>query len=196
MKKLSNFVVVVAALVVIFSGTYSFGEENMRWKELLKSSGPVKVYVEDVVNTSNDANIDVDKVKEIVDEAFKENKNTDFVILDSSDGADIIFKGTISDYVWSQKAPLTNIFPPAALAVDEATRANKNWARMELDYKIYDAKSNSLLLDYETQVTIKRPNVPKAKSYGLIYERARQILARDMFTRADSDKKASGAKVR
>lgn len=54
---------------------------------------------------------------------------------------------------------------------------------MELNYKIYDAKTDNLLLDYNTQVTIKKKGMPEDESYGLIYERLPRILAMDLFKR-------------
>ena len=59
----------------------------------------------------------------------------------------------------------------------------KNWARMELDYKIYLASTGDLLLDYETQVTLKDFNIPEDKSYEMIYERTPRILTMDLFRR-------------
>jgi len=183
MKYAKGFLIMVFGLCMALAGVSSFADEIREWGDVVESTSPVNIYIEDIPNKTGDDVIDAGKVTGVVKEMFAERKNPEFNVVDSKDEADVVFKGKISDYVWSEKAPLTNIYSPGAIVLDEVTRGGKNWARMELDYKIYAAKNGKLLLDYETQVTLKQPGMPKDESYGMIYDRLPKVLAMDVFKR-------------
>jgi len=183
MNFIKSILVLFFVLSFILSAERSFCEGLESWTDVVESSSPVKIYVSDMINKSKDKNVDAGKVTQIVKQMFSDRISPKFEIVNDPKEADIIFKGVISDYVWSKKAPITDIYSPGAIALDQLTRDKKNWARMEVDYKVTAAGGDNMLLDYETQVTLKKPGIPKDKSYGIIYERFPKILSMDIFKR-------------
>jgi len=183
MKYAKIFIMAAVAATFIFSGGNAFSGDIKSWDDVADNNGVVSIYIEDIPNKSDDKVVDADKVTEIVKQMFTERREPKFNVVSNTRAASIIFKGKISDYVWSETAPLTNIAGAGAIVADELTRRDKQWAKMELNYKIYDAKTDKLLLDYNTQVTIKKKGMPEDESYGLVYQRLPKILAMDLFKR-------------
>ncbi len=190
MKKAKNIMAAVLILSMAFP-LQAFSQKIRKWEDVLASRKPVNIYVEDIKNKSKDSVVSSAKVTQIVKNLFAKRRSPRFNVVAKKSEADIVFKGKISEYTWLKKAPITDIYSPGALLVDEATRGYKNWARMELQYKIKKIGLGKILLEHETQITLKQPRMPRNKSYGMIYKRAPRILALDIFKRFRGPSKRS-----
>ncbi len=183
----------VAAMIIMVSmvlqvQAFSQNIDTERWEEVLKSTEPVNIYVAKIANDSKNTVVSADTVTKIVKDMFATRRSTRFNVADDRAKADIVFSGKIIEYIWMEKAPITNIYSPGALALDVATKNMKNYARMQLKYEITDAKTDEVLLDEVTQVTIKKSKVPEDKSYEMIYKRTPKILSMDVFKRFKRDR--------
>jgi hypothetical protein len=190
MKKAKNIMAAILILSMAFP-LQAFSQRIRKWEDVLASRKPVNVYVENIENKSKDPNVSSAEVTQVVKKVFAKRRSPRFNVVEKKSEADIVFKGKISEYTWLEKAPITDIYSPGTLLIDEVTRGRKNWARMELQYKIKTAGAGKILLEKETQITIKQPNVPRDKSYGMICKRALKILALDIFKRFGGPQKRS-----
>ena len=184
---------VLAAVVIAVSAVpvLAFGASYGTWEDVLSSREPVKIYIEEVVNNSDDVNIDPSRSTEVVKKVFKSRRQPRFDIVGSKEKADIIFEGKISDYVWMEEAPVTNVWSAGALVMDLATRRSKNYARKLISYKIYSADGTTLF-EKVTQATLKQSGMPEEKSYDMMAARAQRMLGMDLFGRFRRDTRRSG----
>ncbi len=74
-----------------------------------------------------------------------------------------------------------------ALAIDLATRGKKNYAIMQIHYKITVAATGETLLNQITKVTFKKHHLPQEKNYVDIYEKMPLILDIDLFQRPNDE---------
>jgi hypothetical protein len=159
------------------------------WEQLLKSDRTWNIYLEPVVNDSKDKNVSTEKVGDIFKNIFIRRIQPDFNVVDKKDDADLIFSATITEYIWMEKAPVTDVYGPGALALDFFTKDLKEYARMILEYKLEQVSDGRLLLDNVSQITEKKWKMPEEKSYEYIYEDSPRILKIDLFKRYDRHRK-------
>lgn len=182
MRILKSVIMAVIILAMIcpqqaFSGTIK------TWEEVLKNNKPVNIYVENVVNESGNKDADVALATQVVKGVFEKRITPKFKVVTDKSKADIIFSGVLTESLWMEKAPITDVYGGAALAIDLATRGKKSYARIQMRYKISAAKTGTALIDQVTQVTIKEANIPEDKSYDMVCKRASKVLAMDIFKR-------------
>ncbi|MFA6636538.1 MAG: hypothetical protein WCV56_05505 [Candidatus Omnitrophota bacterium] len=170
-----------AAVAVLLVSSSVMAGEYKKWEDVTSSRKPVKIYVEKVTNATDNPKISEERSTEVVKKMFENRISTKFDVVESKDAADIVFKAEISEYVWMEKAPITNIHSAGAIVMDLATRGSKNYARKFINYQISDAGTDNELLEGETMVTLKQAGMPEEKSYEMMYERGGKMLARDIF---------------
>jgi hypothetical protein len=186
MKKIR---ILALSLVVMGMVVPSIGgaADYSKWEDVLSSNDIVKVYVERMKNNTGNPEISEERSTEVVKNMFEKRISTKFNVVNSEKDADIIFRGEVEEYVWMEKAPVTDIYGAGALAMDLATRGGKNYARKIIKYTISSPSSEKVLRDGVTLVTIKRPGMPEEKSYDMMYERGGKMLARDVFRKGKRD---------
>lgn len=186
MKKLK---LLATAMMIIATALAceSQAKEYKKWEDVLSSSGAINVYVEKMVNSTSNEKISEDRSTDVVKKVFSGRINPKFNVVDSKEKADIYFQGEVAEYVWMEKAPITDIYGAGALAMDLATRSGKNYARKIIKYKIYSVPTGQLLLEKETLVTLKKKGMPEEKSYDMMYERGGKMLTRDIFRKGEKD---------
>ena len=186
MTRIMRVIAVVIVLSMIFPAT-GFSRSFKKWTEVLASTEPVNIYVEKIVNETNDKKVNADTVTKIAKDIFAQRRSPDFDVVDDKSQADIVFSGAVIEYVWMKEAPITDVYGAAPLILDLATRSKKNYARMQVEYKIDDAASGDLLLDGVTQVTLKKSGIPEDESYDMIYERLSKVHSMNIFKRHRKD---------
>ena len=179
MKKIS-FVVVLVVIGMLCPGVLQ-AETYKKWKDVRDSWKTVKVYVEKIANATSNPKISEERSTDVVKKMFKGRITPKFEVVGSKGEADIVFEGAVKEYIWMEKAPITDVYGAGALAVDLATRGGKNYARKIIEYSICDAGTDKELIEGETLVTLKRPGMPEEQSYEMMYARAGKMLAKDIF---------------
>ncbi len=180
----------ILAAVVLLSMVFpvqGFSATFRRWEQVLSSSDTINIYVKNIVNASADSTVNADTITGIVKSVFAKRTSPKFNVVGSKSQANIVFSGKIVEYLWKKKAPITAIYSPAALAIDLATRGKKNYAIMQIHYKITVAATGKTLLNQITKVTLKKRNMPQEKTYEMIYNRAPRILDLDLFKRPQDE---------
>lgn len=183
MRNSGAVIMMVAVMLVMVVSGEAFARDFRKWRAVARANGPVKIYLSDIENKSEDPKVDINGLKSRIKDALEKRKSTKFVVVDKEQDADIVFKGTVTKYLWTDDAPITNIYPPVALAVDIATRGKMDWVEMDMAYTITSQGSGRELLDRETRATIKEEGLSEAESYKRINERMPIMLLRDMFKR-------------
>jgi hypothetical protein len=179
MKKIA---VLTMALVMLVSAQ-AFSMAMKGWDRVINDDGPRNIFIENVVNESGDNMVDPAKITEKIKGVFAGRGTPSFNVVNDRSRAEMVFKGTVTEYIWMEKAPITEIYGAGALVMDVATKDSKNFVRMQIDYKVFDAKTDETMMTYVTQVTIKQPDVPKNESYGMIYDKLPKIFSLDIFKR-------------
>ena len=176
-------IVAFAAVLVMMMSTQAFSIPLRGWEKVMSGEKVYKIYIENIANETGDSKVDAAGITDIVRDMFATRGTPTFKVVKNECEADLVFRGEIFEYLWMEKAPITDVYGVGALAVDVATKDGKNYARMQVRYTVTDEKSGDVVIDQVTQFTIKQPDVPKDKSYGMILGKIRKILALDVFKR-------------
>lgn len=176
-------IVALTTALVMLVPSQAFSATMKKWDRIMGGYGSRNIFVENIVNETDDSAVEPAKITEKIKKVFAERGTPSFNVVKDRSQADMVFRGTVTEYVWMEKAPITEVYGAGALAIDLATKDSKNYARIKIDYKIFDAKTDETVLERTTQVTIKQADVPKDKSYGMINERLPKILSLDIFKR-------------
>ncbi len=176
-------IVAAAAVLAMMFSAQAFPKALSGWDGVMSGRKVPKIYIEKITNETGDNNVDAAGITDIVKDLFATRGTPPFNVVKDKSGADLIFEGAIVESLWMEKAPITDVYGVGALAVDIATKDGKNYARMQISYTVTDARSGETLLDQVTQVTIKQPDVPKDKSYGMVFRKVKKILVLDIFKR-------------
>ena len=155
------------------------------WEQLIKSDGTWNIYIEPVVNASKNEKVSTERVADIFRKIFSRRIQPDFEVVENKSEADLIFSARITEYIWMDKAPVTDVYGPGAIVLDFFTKDLKEYARMILEYKLEQVADGRVLLDNVSQITEKKWKMPEEESYELIYKDSSRILKIDMFKRYD-----------
>lgn len=181
--RIGKKIVALAAAFVMIASAQAFSVPLRGWDKVMSGQKVYKIYIENIVNKTGDKNVDAADITGIVKDMFATRGTPTFKVVKEEKEADLVFRGEIFEYLWMEKAPITDVYGVGALAVDVATKDGKNYARMQMRYTVTNEKTGDVIIDQVTQFTIKQPDVPKDKSYGMIFDKVRKILALDVFKR-------------
>jgi hypothetical protein len=172
--------VVLAALLCI--ALFCAGDAYARRKtmrEFFDEKGVTKAYVSDVTNSSGDSTIDLKEVKSVIEEALRSRRSHTIEIASSQAAADIVIDVDITEYVWTDEDPVDMVFSPIAAAADAAIQ--DNYARMQANFTVTDAKKSKKLWKELVQSTITSATMAKEESYGLSTDRLVKNFIKKLF---------------
>jgi hypothetical protein len=139
----------------------------------------IKTYLESITNSSGHDKIDVDVVKENIENAFLSRLSHQFEIVNKKSEADIIINADITEYFWTEEDPVDLVFSPIAAAADAAK--SEPYARMQALFIIYDGRTGKELWNQSVSSTITKGTMTKEEAYGLTYERLGKNLIKKLF---------------
>lgn len=165
-KRCMAAAVVVSALIFIVAKLAV--ADTADFQNFLKDHSTVKVYV-DLKNSSGDNKVDANLLKKLIEEAFTARKAHSFIVVQTAEQADLIFKGDIIEYIWMENDPIDQVYGLETAALDAAL--SENYARIQIQTSLITTKHNRMLWSDRVKATMTKKPMPKEASYELIYPR-------------------------
>lgn len=174
-KKYAVAVVVFLALFLVASMSYAASEEL---KNFLKEHNTIKICIE-LKNSSEDDKVDIDRLKELLEKGFASRRSHKFIIVANPAESDIVLKGDVKEYMWTDTDPVDQVWGFGPAAMDAAT--SEHYARMQLQTEIVNAKNNRVLWSEKIQANMTKSIMPKDSSYELVYNRFVKTILIQIF---------------
>jgi hypothetical protein len=148
------------------------------FKDYLEKHGDVKIYTE-LKNSSGNSKVDISLLKSLIDQSFESRTSYEFIIVGSADKADILLKGDITEYIWSEIDPVDQVWGIGSAAIDAATA--ENYARLQAKMEIVAVETGRVIWSDKVQATVTRHVMPEDLSYELVYDRFVKSLKTILF---------------
>lgn len=175
LKKYLVAVVIVSVLFLAANMVHAASEEL---KSFLKEHNTVKICI-DLKNSSGDGNVDINRLKELLEKGFSSRKANEFIIVNSEAECDIVLKGDIKEYAWMDTDPVDQVWGFGPAAMDAAT--SENYARMQMQTEIITADNKKVLWSDKIQANMTKSAMPKDASYELVYNRFVKTIMTEIF---------------
>ena len=139
----------------------------------------VSVLVSDPVNQSQNEKVKAAGLKQAIEKAFLERKSTRFQIASASENADILIETAVTEYYWTNHDPVDMLVGIGATAMDAAVV--ENYARLQADMIVKDAKKGSVLWRDRLMATITGGKLTEENAPDLINEDLGKVFVRTCF---------------
>jgi hypothetical protein len=145
------------------------------------SGQTVKVFVADVKDMTKTHDIDPVPVKTRIEAALKVRKSIKFQVVPAVEEADIMVEAQLIGFFWSDHDPVDMLVGVGAVAMDAALV--EDYAAMETDVTVSDARSKNQLWRKRLFATITKKPMSKAQSVPLITDNFVKVFMRDCFSK-------------
>jgi hypothetical protein len=172
MKKISAFF-----LVALFACSSAHAASLY---ETYSREASVPFYVESVTDSSKDKKADIVGLKAAIEKAFTERKSIHFKPVTDPKDAKIKITVDVKNYYWSDHDPVDMLVGVGATAMDAAMI--EDYAFMEADAKIMDAKGSPLWSQNLISTVTKKPMSPE-QALPLINEDFAKNLLKNAFSK-------------
>jgi hypothetical protein len=148
---------------------------------LAQKKRPLVVSLAGFADQSGQPGIDVAEFKKAFETALvKRGGGRSFRLAESPDAGDIQIAAVIKKYQYLEKDPITSYGGPALFLLDAAT--TENYADLEVEFTVTDARTNSVLWKNTVSTFIKRM-MPRDKSIPLVYDKLSRTFLWKCFGR-------------
>ncbi|NQT23604.1 MAG: hypothetical protein HQ579_09250 [Candidatus Omnitrophica bacterium] len=133
----------------------------------------IKVYLEKVIDESNNKDVEIDLFKQVFKEVIENRKNIKFVYVTNKKEADAIVRVKIKSHMFTQNA-LPSFTSTFALVADAT--APKSSGKIVVDYEVYAPGKEGPILVYEDFTTeARRPRIMITGNKGYAYAVRRNV---------------------
>lgn len=179
MKKTIYVFLVLAFCISLFHCKDAYAAKRKHIIEFFNEEGVIETYIPDIKNSSGDNNVNVGALKNLIEEALAARRSHTLDIVSSEASADIIVEVDVVEYFWTEEDPVDLVFSPIAAGIDKAK--DENYARMQVDIIVRNAKNGRELWNDRVQSTITDGTMEKDESYGRSYERIAKNFTKKLF---------------
>ena len=179
MKKLFSLLVLLPLVTCFILPQTALAKRVRSFQELLTEVDTIKIYIEDIQNSTGDNKIEVKKLKEQISNALKTRMSTDFILVTNPTDAMILLKSDIIEYYWTLEDPIDEIHSSAALAMDIVKK--EHYVRMTIKFSILYTPTNKVIWEKPIKATITDNNMTEEESYSMVNERLVKVLVRNLF---------------
>jgi len=176
--------ILVCILMGAFILSLSFTAEcrNMQSvHEMLSKKSVVNVYLGDFTDSSGNSNVDLENIKQILENALATRMTINFNIVDNMEEADIAIQGDVFEMFWTDTDPVDNVSGLGAMAMDAAIQ--ENYARMQIDMSVIDAKNGKMLWQEKVKATITDNTMTESDSVIMLPERITKMFMKECFAK-------------
>lgn len=166
--------ILCAVMIVIFAAPL-FGEDG-GLSRLASGKQPIKVFIKDVSDESGDETIKEEEFRNVLEKSLLDRKSVDFDIVKNIEQCDVYICAILKKYQYLERGPLKITPSIQGMLLDAAASATENYAEMEAEFLVAEAKTNRQLWkdkisSYEKKVMTQAESVP------IIYDKvARRFL--------------------
>lgn len=188
MKKLFTLLLLFPMAVCFILPQTASAKRIRNWQELLAEGETIKIYIEDIKNSTGDNNIQLKGLKTDIENALRTRMSTDFDLVTAPDEASVILKSDITEYYWTLEDPIDEIHSSASLAIDIMKK--EHYVRMTVDFILLYVPTNKVIWQNPIKATITDNNMSEEDSYKMVNERIVKVFVRNLF------KKNRGSQLR
>ncbi len=141
----------------------------------------VKIYIAEVKDSTKEHETDPKVIKEKIEEALKKRKSIHFEITQDPAQAEILVNTEVNEFMWTDHDPVDMFMGAAATAYDIATI--EDYARLQADMSVMDAKTQKRLWKERVMATITKKPMPRKESIPLVTEVLAKVFVRDCFSK-------------
>ncbi|MBN1872328.1 MAG: hypothetical protein JW800_07125 [Candidatus Omnitrophica bacterium] len=179
MKLMRHLFFVMISAAFLMSVAYAGQDVNIL--EYFDEKQVTNIYINDIINSTGNENIDLAAFKMNIEDAFLERVNQQFEIAQSPEEADVVMDIEITEYLFTEEDPVDNLIGIGGVAMDAAKQ--ENYARMIAVFKLTDTKTSDVLWQDTLKATITDDEMVEPDSYDLINDRIVKVLMRNLFSR-------------
>ncbi|NQT90680.1 MAG: hypothetical protein HQ558_05450 [Candidatus Omnitrophica bacterium] len=183
---LSAVLLCVVALTFTFVDTGFCRREGNLYHQL-KRMRVVKVYVEDITDSSEEAKVDAVDLKQELSDALRNRKTVNFEVVDNKKIADIIIVCDVLQYFWKEEDPLDMIMSSVTAVYDMLTV--ENYAFMEVVFTVINAKKGRKMWSKRMRIDLTKKQMSEADSILLINDRAVKVFLKDCVSKAKAGRR-------
>ena len=141
----------------------------------------VRVYVAEVKDTTPEHETDPKILKTKIEEALKRRKSIRFEVTQDPSAAEIAVETEVYEFMWTDHDPVDMLMGAAATAYDIATV--EDYARLQADMSVRDAKTKKELWKERVMATITKKEMPRKDSTPLVAEELAKVFIKDCFSK-------------
>ena len=179
--KIGKIIFTFTLIAALFSGEIISSAKTLTWMGYLikNRKKTISVYVENCTNSTDNKNIDVADLKKRIEHAFLTRMSHKFEIAKKESDADIILKGDIFEYYWTEEDPIDMVYGAGAIAMDVVKK--DHYVRMQINFSIFLPDTGRRLWNRRLKATITNPTMTEKQSYDMANERMVEVLMRALF---------------
>jgi len=141
----------------------------------------VKVYVAEAKDSTKDHETDPKAIKLKIEEALKNRKSIRFEIAQDPSQAELLVDADVNEFLWTDHDPVDMLMGAAAIAYDMATV--EDYARLQADMSVTDAKSGKVLWKDRVIATITKKPMSRPESIPLVAGELAKTFIKYCFSR-------------
>jgi hypothetical protein len=144
--------------LAVMAASVSAQEEpiGFLFKDKIKSGTPVKVYIKEVKNESGNSQVTAEVFTAALEQSLRARRSIKFEVTGDESGSDIAVTAVIKGYRYMEKGPLKPAPNVVATFADAAATASQNYADMQAEFTVSDAKNGKVLWSKTLDEYIKK----------------------------------------
>lgn len=131
----------------------AFSAEARDHLKKFRDRDEIKVYLKDVVNKTKSDLVSPEAFRKVFDAAMAARVKVKFEVVGSEAEADVVIDAAVKTYVFKAKV-MPRFYSTYALVADAT--APKSFAKVIVDYKVYEARTGKKLLEFPNFTTEER----------------------------------------
>ena len=148
----------------------------------------VKVYVEDVKDSTDAKKIDLQELKGALESALSTRMTINFKVVSVKTEADIAILCDITEFLWREETPMGMITGVSAGLLD--VLGKDNFARVQAKVTIIDVKNGDKAIWEDTlQATITSEEMPQPDSISILNDELVKVIMRDCFSKGKAGRR-------
>ncbi|MFA5146721.1 MAG: hypothetical protein WC515_05060 [Candidatus Omnitrophota bacterium] len=180
-----TFVAAAVVSAALFCTALPASAATAEFQDFLKENPTVKICVE-IKNSSGDEKVDANMLKKLIEEAFASRKSHNFIVVPAASEADLILRGDVTEYVWTENDPIDQVWGAGAAAMDAAMV--EDYARIHVQSELISTKHNRVLWSDRVKATQTQKSMPKEASYEIVYQRFVKAIMIEIFRKRTTDR--------
>ena len=187
MKKIAIITfVIVSTFLLLFpqTGECRRGSKSLYHKFNVDEKDEVKIYVADITDSSGHGEADIPHLKKTLEDALVTRATINFKLMSTEEGADIVLRTDIMEFMWAEEDPIDEISGTLTIAWDILNK--EHYARLQVDFVVIDAKTGKELWEDRVKATITSKTMTQEESIQMVNERVVKIFFRDCFSKLHS----------
>lgn len=178
MRKTTRVAAAVAALCFALTASYGYCTELT---DMALSKRPIKVFLGEFTNTSDQAQVAPDAFRKEVEKALTERKSVSFAIVKSAPESDVQVSAAIKGYQYMEKDPVKPSLS-VIMALDAVT--SENYAELSAEFTVVNTATGVVAMKEDLTGFAKRMMTP-ADSLPLVYEKLARKFVADTFGKGE-----------